>query len=513
MPTIPRPAHPAPRSTRELAEDLGVTLRGPDCSVTGVALHAALVQKGDLFVALPGATRHGIDFWPDARKAGAGALLTDEVGLQRLGGCAEGVIVVDHPRAVLGRVSQFVYGTDGLEDLRIFAVTGTNGKTSTAFLLEALMRALGWTTALSTTAERAVAGVGYISTLTTPEAPDIHAMLALAREKGARGLAIEVSAQALDKNRLDQVVADVAGFTNLSHDHFEDFGGMDAYLEAKSALFTPARARRAVVCIDTSWGERVAMQTPLPVWTVGSAGAVAREGIPHWTWTDASSAEDTTAFTLRSPAGESLRVVVPVIGDHMISNCALALVMMVCGGVSLAELERALGDSSLPVFLPGRLERVSAPGGPAVYVDAGRSEDAYRATLRTLRARTTGRVIMVCGTSGNRDASKRPLMGRAAAMGADVVIVTDDDPRHEDPSTIRAGLLDGARSVPGAEVHEIPEPTEAITFAVSLAGSEDCVVWCGPGSQAYRDIAGTKVPYSARDEARAALARAGWSNG
>lgn len=512
MLTIPRPAHPTPRSTGDLAQHLGVPFEGPHCFVTGVALHAGLVQKGDLFVALPGATRHGIDFWPDAQQAGASALLTDKAGMLALGDSVEGVIVVDSPRAVLGRVSQFVYDTGALEGFQIFAVTGTNGKTSTAFLLEAVMRTLGWTTALSTTAERAVAGVGYISTLTTPEAPDIHAMLALAREKGARGLAIEVSAQALEKNRLDHVMADVAGFTNLSHDHFEDFGGMDAYLEAKATLFTPARARRAVVCIDTSWGERVVEQTRLPVWTVGSAEAVAREGIPHWTWTDASSGEDTTAFTLRSPEGDNLRVIVPVIGDHMVANSALALVMMVCSGVPLAELRLALGETSLPVFLPGRLERVSGRRGPALYVDAGRSEDAYRVTLRTLRARTPGRVIMVCGTSGNRDASKRPLMGHAAATGADVVIVTDDDPRHEDPSAIREGLLDGARSVSIAEVHEIPDPTAAISYAVSLAGPGDCVVWCGPGSQAYRDVAGVKVPYSARDEARLALSRAGWSD-
>lgn len=512
MPTIPRPAHPAPRSMRELAEIMGVALHGPDCAITGIALHAGLVQPGDLFVALSGATRHGINFWPDARHAGASALLTDPAGLEALGDDSHSVIVVDSPRAVLGQVSQFVYDTGDMGDFRIFAVTGTNGKTSTAFLLEALMGTLGWTTALSTTAERAVAGVGYISTLTTPEAPDIHAMLALAREKGATGLAIEVSAQALDKNRLDHVVADVAGFTNLGHDHFEDFGGMDAYLQAKAALFTPARARRAVVCIGTSWGERLAAQTPLPVWTVGGAQTVAREGVPHWTWSDASSSHETTVFSLHSPEGETLRVTVPVIGDHMVANAALALVMMVSGGVSLAQLRDALGEQPLSVYLPGRLERVSGARGPQVYVDAGRSEDAYNATLHTLRTKTTGRVIMVCGTSGNRDPSKRPLMGRAAATGADVVIVTDDDPRHEDPGTIRAGLLDGARSVAGAEVHEIPDPSAAIGFAVSLAGPGDCVVWCGPGSQAYRDIAGTKVPYSARDEARSALAQAGWSD-
>lgn len=512
MATIPRPANPTPRLISEVAAAIGGRQVGADDAVTGVALHTGLVQPGDLFVALPGALRHGIEFWPAAKDAGAEALLTDNAGLEALGVTGDAIVVVESPRSVLGRVAQVVYDTADMPGFQIYAVTGTNGKTSTAFLLDAIMRSLGWTTALSTTAERAVAGVPYTSTLTTPEAPDIHAMLALARENNASGLAIEVSAQALDKNRLDHIMVDVAGFTNLSHDHFEDFGGMENYLDAKAVLFTPARAEKAVVCVDTVWGLNLAKRTTLPLWTVGADPRAGLTGTPHWWWDDVVSEGTTSWFTLHSPEGESLRVSAPIIGSHMISNAALALVMMVCGGVSLDRLRAALGDREIPVFLPGRLERVSVSRGPEVFVDAGRSEDAYRATLATLRGRTSGSLIMVCGTSGNRDASKRPLMGRAAATGADVVIVTDDDPRHEDPSIIRSGLLEGARSVPGATVHEVPDPSDAIRFAVSLAKPGDCIVWSGPGSQSYRDIAGKKVPYSAREEARAALGEAGWSD-
>lgn len=512
MAEIPRPQRPTPLSIAALATAVGGLHEGPDVSVTGIALHTGLVQPGDLFVALPGANRHGIDFWADAERAGATAVLTDPVGA---GALSEGTprIVLEAPRAHLGDVSAEVYGTGDVGSMVIAAVTGTNGKTSTAFLLDALMRGLGWTTALSTTAERAVAGVAYKSTLTTPEAPDIHAMLALATEHGARGLAIEVSAQALDKNRLDRVMVDVAGFTNLSHDHFEDFGNMENYLAAKAALFTPERSRKAVICVDTTWGLALAQRTAIPFWTIGAAGSEGLETAPHWLYAITGTAGDTTTFSITAPDGESFELEAPIIGEHMVANAALAAVMLIAHGVTPIELARAMGPGTpgIPVFVPGRVERVSGPNGPQVFVDAGRSEDAYRATLTTVRSRTTGKVVMVCGTSGNRDASKRPLMGATAARLADIVIVTDDDPRREDPAVIRAGLLEGVCSVEGATWFEVPDPSDAIRQAISLVGEGDSVLWSGPGSQNYRDIGGEKVPYSARDEARAALREAGFA--
>jgi UDP-N-acetylmuramoyl-L-alanyl-D-glutamate--2,6-diaminopimelate ligase len=423
------------------------------------------------------------------------------------------LIVVEAPRAHLGAISAEIYGTSDLGSIVVAAVTGTNGKTSTAFLLDALMRGLGWITALSTTAERAVAGVPYKSTLTTPEAPDIHAMLALAKEKGAMGLAIEVSAQALDKNRLDRLMVDVAGFTNLSHDHFEDFGGMENYLDAKAALFTPSHARKAVICVDTPWGQRLAERTEIPLWTLGASSSTAVGNHPHWSYAIVSSVGDTTSFTLSSPEGESIELSAPIIGEHMVANAALATVMLLVSGVAPSDISRAMGPGTqgIPVFVPGRSERVSGSSGPQVFIDAGRSEDAYRATLETLRARTPGKLVMVCGTSGNRDPSKRPHMGAAAARLADVVIVTDDDPRREDPATIRAGLLEGVRSIEGATWHEIPDPSEAIRVALVGLGEGDTVLWSGPGSQNYRDIGGEKIPFSARDEARQALTEAGYT--
>ena len=502
-----RPVTTTPVTLSTLATSLGLAHHGPEAEVTGVALASAAVNDGDLFVALRGVHRHGSDFWPDARAAGATAVLTDEEGLDSLVDPALPILVADNPRGLLGRVSAEIYGTRSATMPTLLGVTGTNGKTSTAFLLEAIMRGLGARTALSTTAIRQVNGETFPSTLTTPEAPDTHAMIARSREERVTAIALEISAQALDKNRMDQVVCDVAGFTNLSHDHLEDFHTMDNYLQAKAALFTPAQAREAVVCVDSPWGVKLAEMVEIPCTTLGRRGTV----VADWSWDVVSVDAGSTVCALESPDGHTVDLLVPLVGDHMVSNAALAAVMILRSGVSREELS-ALGPGSggVPVFIPGRMERVSGPDGPQVFVDAGRSADAYEQTLATLRASTPGRLIMVCGTSGNRDATKRPIMGSVAAECSDVVIITDDDPRREDPAVIRQGLLEGARGVPGATVHEIPDPSEAIRFAVGLAGEGDTILWSGPGSQDYRDIEGVKVPYSAREQARVALREAGW---
>lgn len=503
---IIRPHTVEPVSLSSLASLLGLRHEGPDGHVTGLSVHTDLLVPGDLFVAVPGAKAHGISYWKQAQARGATAVLTDEAGWAQWGNSSVPTLVGEGPREMLGKVAAAVYQTSELP-LAVCAVTGTNGKTSTAFLLDALMRSVGWKTALSTTAERMVNGVHYQSTLTTPEAPDIHAMLALAHQEAVSGVAIEVSAQAITKNRVDDIVMAVSGFTNLSHDHFEDFGNMDRYLLAKAPLFYAERTRASVVCVDSAWGKTLLSHVTSPVTTVGS-----KESGAQWTYEVTEACQDETLFRVTSPSGESIEVKAPIIGQHMVSNAALAIVMLVQVGISLASLGEANGPRTqgIPVFLPGRIERVSGPTGPQIFVDAGRSEDAYRHTLRTVRERTPRSLIMVCGTSGNRDASKRPLMGRAAAELADVVVITDDDPRREDPEAIRAGLLDGARSVAGATVHEVPDPSEAIRFAVSLAKEGDSIVWSGPGSQSYRDIGGVKVPYSAREHARQALREAGW---
>lgn len=506
--TVLRPEHRAPRPLAELAEAFGLAVHGEagPTGITGVAVAASHVHAGDLYVALQGAHTHGAAFVDEARERGAVAVLTDPAGLERVRAAGLTALVTDHPRAMLGAVSAWVYGTADAA-LTLFGVTGTNGKTSTAYLLDAVARQLALRTGLSTTAERVIDGERSASRLTTPEAPEVHAMIALLAERGIDVATLEVSAQALTRHRVDGLLFDVTGFTNLSHDHLDDYGTMDAYLAAKAQLFTAERTREAVVSLDSPYGARIVALADVPVTTITSRPEVAAD----WRLTITAQEPDRTAFALHGPEGAVLTSAVPVVGAHMAANAGLAIVMLVRAGHPLASIQAALGDAPIDVYLPGRAERVSGDGGPAVFVDFGHSADAYATTLAALRPFTPGRLIVLCAANGNRDATKRFDMGRVAAEGSDVVIVTDHHPRLEDPAVIRAALLEGVRGATSpVEVHEVVPPEEAIRVAVAMAGPGDTVLWAGPGHLDYRDVGGVKVPFDARALARDALREAGW---
>lgn len=507
-PPVLRPEHLAPRALTELAADFGFAIVGDLTGVraTGVAVAASHVHPGDLYVGLRGANAHGASFASEARERGAVAVLTDEEGRRLAADAGVPMVIAGSPREHLGAVSAWVYGTTDAA-LDLFGITGTNGKTSTAYLLDAILRQLGRRTGLSTTAERVIDGTAHASRLTTPEAPEIHAMIALMRERGIEAATLEVSAQALVRHRVDGVMFDVVGFTNLSHDHLDDFGTMESYLAAKAELFSRDRARRGVVSLDSRWGEAFVAASEVPVQTISSRAGVDAD----WRLDVTDEHPDHTSFTLTSPDGGALLSSVPVIGAHMAANAGLAIAMLVQSGVPLDEIAAALGGASINVFLPGRAERVSGDRGPSVFVDFGHSADAYSTTLAALRRFTPGRLIIICAANGNRDATKRPEMGRVAALGSDVVIVTDHHPRLEDPAEIRSALIAGALSAESsAEVLEVVPPEQAIIAAVSMASDGDTILWAGPGHLDYRDVAGSKVPFFARDLARAALREAGW---
>lgn len=466
------------------------------------------VVSGDMFVAVRGANRHGAEFATDARDAGAVALLTDDEGAVIAADAALPIIIVDSPRAVLGDIARWVYRTD--EDApQYFGITGTNGKTSTAYLLEGVLRQLGITSGLSTTAERHIGDLSVVSRLTTPEASELHALIARMKEAAVRAVVIEVSAQALTHNRVAGIRFDVAGFTNLSHDHLDDYADMEEYFRAKLALFDPEVAKRGVVSLDSQWGHRIVEESHIPVTTISSTG----DPSAYWQVTVTEDNPSFTAFTLTSADGTTISTREPVIGRHMAANAGLAIVMLIEAGydpdVIASALER---DGGIRAYLPGRTEKVSGDRGPNVYVDFGHSPDAFEHTLAAVRRFTPGRTIMVFGADGDRDATKRFDMARVSAEGCDILVITDHHPRFEDPASIRAQLLEGARSVAnGPEIFEVSPPEDAIRLAVSLAREGDSILWAGPGHQNYRDIRGERTVYSARDLARSALAEAGWS--
>lgn len=507
-PTALRPQHPNPRSLRELAGEFDLVVRGDldGLEVTGVALSSRAVQPGDLYVGVPGRNAHGADYAADAAARGAVAVLTDADGAERAATAGLPVLVVDDARAALGAVAAWIHGT-AENPATLFGVTGTNGKTSVVYLLDGILRQLGVVSGLTSTAERRIGDEAVVSSLTTPEASELHALLARAAELGASAFGIEVSAQALSRHRVDGLVFDVVGFTNLSHDHLDDYASMDEYFAAKLALFQPDRARRGVVTVDSEWGRRLAAESGIPVTTLTTRPDVDAE----WRLTVGEELASSTSFVLEGPAGR-LETSVPIVGWYMAANAALAIVMLVEAGYAFDEIAAALDrDGGIRAYIPGRAERISGEQGPLVYVDYGHSPDAFLQTLGAIRRFTPGRLVMVFGADGDRDTTKRAEMGAIAARGADALVITDFHPRWEDPAAIRAALIAGARdAVPDREIHEVADPRAAFRTALALVGKGDAILYAGPGHEDYHEVKGEKIPYSARDDARAALRDAGW---
>ncbi len=508
IPPVLRPEHPQARSLAGLVAefDLPVTGSTDGVELTGVTLRSSEVQPGDLYVGLNGKNSHGASYAKQAKDAGAVAVLTDAAGAELAKDAGLPILTVASPREALGAISAWVYRTSDRPPL-LFGTTGTNGKTSTSYILEAIMKQLGLVTGLSSTAERHIGEMSVVSRLTTPEASEMHALLARMRESKVRAVAIEVSAQALTWNRVDGIVFDVVAFTNLSHDHLDDYSDMEEYFQSKLGLFDPERARRGVVSLDSPWGQRVVDAARIPVTTISATAGVPGE----WTVELLEERPEYTEFTLTGPEGRSLTTKVPIIGWHMAANAGLAIVMLVEAGFELEAIGQALSDG-IDAYLPGRTERVSGDRGPTVYVDFGHSPDAFLNTLAAVRNLTPGRTIMVFGADGDRDASKRHEMARVAADGSDILVITDHHPRFENAQSIRTTLLEGAKlAAHQPDTYEVSPPEAAIRKAVSLAKEGDSILWAGPGHQDYRDIEGVRTPYSARDEARAALREAGWA--
>jgi len=508
IPPILRPDSVTPVALTSIVSRFGLEWVSPlsDTAVTGISMNTNDLRPGDLFVAMPGLKTHGANFVEKAIESGAVAVVTDRAGIEIAGDLSVPVLILEQPRKHLGNLAAFIYGNLPGTMPTLFATTGTNGKTSTTYILEAILRQLGVVTGLTSTAERHIAGEVIVSRLTTPESTEMQALVARMKEKGVEAVAIEVSAQALTQLRVDGLYFDVAGFTNLSHDHLDDYRDMDDYLNAKMALFDPARAGKAVVSLDSEYGALVVSRSNVETKTVTirtdlDADYKVRvlEEVPQY-----------TSFEVQCPQG-TVTSKLPIIGAHMASNAGLAIAMLVEAGFEFSDIAAAI-KSGINAYLPGRTERVTGENGPDVYVDFGHSPDAFLNTLAAVRKVTSGKVIMCFGADGDRDATKRPEMARVAAAGCDILVITDHHPRFEDPESIRRTLVESARELrPELEIHEVSPPEAAIRLAVSLAQPGDAILWAGPGHQDYRDIRGVRTPYSARAEARAALSEQGWS--
>jgi UDP-N-acetylmuramoyl-L-alanyl-D-glutamate--2,6-diaminopimelate ligase len=497
-----RPNHPVGELLGRLAEQVrAVPARGgsvPDVQVTGVTLRGQNAQSGDLFAALPGSSSHGGRYAADAVAGGAVAVLTDPEGVEAMGpDIGVPVLVHPEPRSVLGELAATVYGHPS-DRLRVIGVTGTSGKTTTTYLAEAGLRSAERVAGLIGTVGVRIDGRDQPSALTTPEAPDLQALLAVMVEQGVDTVVMEVSSHALTLGRVDGVRFAVGGFTNLSRDHLDFHSTMQDYFDAKARLFdpeSPSHASLSVICIDDDAGQRMTRIAHNPV-SVSATGRDADWRVENVTTVDLGAQE----FLAVDPAGvhHGLRIGLP--GRYNVANCLLAVALLDVVGVSPEQAAPGLRSATVP----GRLEPIDRGQGFLALVDYAHKPGALRAVLETLRAQSDGRLAVVFGAGGNRDPGKREPMGRVAAELADLVVVTDDNPRDEEPAAIRAAIMAGAKTGP-AQVVEIGDRREAIDHAVAWAKPGDVVLIAGKGHEAGQTSHGQTRPFDDREELAASL--------
>ena len=468
-----------------LTEVPGLEVRGDLAGlvVTGCTHDSRAVRPGDLYAALPGAHTHGAAFGAQAMGSGAVAVLTDPAGAEQLVGVP--LLVAPSPRAVLGEISSWVHGHPSAA-LTVLGVTGTNGKTTTAFLLEAGLRAAGLLTGLLGTVLTRIGADEVKSERTTPEATDLHALFAVMRERGVTSVAMEVSSHALSLGRVDGVRFDTAVFTNLSQDHLDFHPTMEDYFAAKASLFSPSRSMRGLINADDPSGRRLLSSPTIPMASYGEAA--------DWRAEEVELRAEGSRFVLRGP-GVSAPASVRLPGEFNVRNALAALACLVIAGV---PLEAAVVGIAGLAGVPGRMERIDEGQAFTALVDYAHTPAAVETLLRAVREVTSGRVIVVLGCGGDRDKGKRPLMGRAAVDGADIAVLTSDNPRSEDPLAILAAMQQ-----PGAVIE--PDRQAAIGWAVAHAQPGDTVVVAGKGHESGQEIAGVITPFDDRQVLREVL--------
>lgn len=459
----------------------------PGVRVSGVAYRSDRVTPGDVFFCIKGLAADGHDFAQDAVSRGAVALVVErELPLEVT------QFVVPDSRVALAIAAAARWGDPGSE-VAVFGITGTNGKTTTTYLLDSILREAGMRTGVIGTVETRIGDERIPASRTTPESADLQELLASMRDAGVQACCMEVSSHAIDLHRVDGIDFAAVGFTNLTQDHLDYHRTIDEYFAVKKRLFTHHAARARVIDMDTDHGRLLAIE-------VGDALTVGRHDKADVRAVDETASATGTEFTLVT-GDESARVRLPLAGAYNVSNalmaagCALAVGIpfdTVCGGLARAPQ------------VPGRLERVSGDVPFTVVVDYAHTPDSLEKAIEAVRGFAEGRVITVFGCGGDRDPAKRPLMGRAAAALSDIVIVTSDNPRSEEPLAIIAdierGMLAGT-----AECFIEPDRRTAIRRAIRIARPGDVVLIAGKGHEDYQIFADRTVHFDDREEAMEAM--------
>ena len=485
--------------------------------VRGITHDSRRVRQGDLYAALPGTRVHGAVFSRQAADADAAAILTDAAGAEEAAATGLPVVVVPDARAVLGTVAAWVYD-EPAKDLVLVGTTGTSGKTTISYLIESGMRQAGMSTGLIGTVEMRVGDERVASSLTTPEATDLHGLFAVMRERGTTAAAMEVSSHALALGRVGGARYDVAIFTNLSQDHLDFHADLRDYFETKARLFTPEYCDIAVVNVDDRFGralvDMVQAREDIPVTTFAVEGfsdaAPESAMAADWNAVDVQLGAAGSSFRIVGPGGMEAKASVALPGPFNVSNAMAAIVGLLEAGL---PLETAIAGVAAAPGVPGRMEQVQTREGGrdqdfTALVDYSHKPGAIEAVLSALRSTTEGRITMVVGCGGDRDRAKRPLMGEAAARLADHLIITNDNPRTEDPVTIVTAMLEGVAKVPEdrrARVTVEFDRAEAIGLGVARTGPGDVIVVAGKGHETGQSIKGEVLPFDDREVLRGAI--------
>lgn len=496
----------------ELAEAVkAVSITGdPETEIRSVIYDSRKATPGDIFAAVRGLNADGRKFIPMAIEKGASAVLADAPVEEDVP-----VIMVEDVREGMALAAAALHGNP-CEALTMVGLTGTNGKTTTTFLLESILKAAGKVPGVLGTVNFRCPGKSWPAPNTTPEGPDLQYLLAEIRDAGADHAVMEVSSHAIDLSRVAGCRFDVAVFTNLTQDHLDYHETLEAYFEAKKRLFTeylngprPAGGPRAVINIDDEWGRKLADELGEKAMTVSLSGKADLCALEH-------SAGRTGVYArVSSPMGK-FEISSGLLGDVNIYNMLSATGAALCLGIDPETITRGLKESK---GAPGRLERVGGQDDYIVLVDYAHTPDALEQALKVVRKLKPNRLVSVFGCGGDRDRSKRPLMGKAAAGLSDLAIVTSDNPRTEDPlaiiEDIEAGIreLDKNRLEPGAingsfkpgSYTVIPDRRAAIKLACRLMQAGDMVIVAGKGHEDYQVLGKEKIHFDDREEAGQAL--------
>jgi len=484
-----RPITRYERSLRSMASLLDVDPPIEDVMILGMTQSSHEIEPGDIFLAFPGAKTHGARYCVEAIERGARAVLTDSAGVLIVKELAPGfpTLVVTNPRRSAGTLSAWFYG-EPMRDMYGVGITGTNGKTTTTTLLYQIWTSAGRESGLIGTVETRIGTDLVKSARTTPESADLQALVATMRERHVRNVAMEVSSHAISLERIRGSHFSAVAFTNLTQDHLDFHNTMEEYFHTKAKLFTFEYADLGVINIDDPYGARLAVSAEIPLRLLSRTNPKA-----DWRYVSTHSHLRGNDVVIRGVGGILIEAFLPLHGDYNLDNALMAVALAFESGVDPVEIAAILPTLTAAL---GRLEQVSVGQDFGAFVDYAHSPDAVSRVLEACRSMTRGKVIAVLGCGGDRDATKRVLMGSALAQGSDVAVFTSDNPRSEDPLKILDQMTSGLNiSLPD---QVISDRKSAIEYAVSQASSGDIVVILGKGHESGQESSGVITPFDDR---------------